>query len=169
MSAGRLHHEVAGDVVAFRRPHHGDDLDRVVGAALDPVTGLPVRLAGSERAEVAPVLVEQPELEHPLTLAASPFAPPASVLEGMPARVLEPARFTVQLFYGTFERKRGRDVVHGRSVSHSFDLRKDPPSFCGKRWRHPDQHYCYWHVIANVDRGDALERLTCVACQVELR
>lgn len=92
------------------------------------------------------------------------------MLEQLPARAIEPVEFTVQLFYGRFETKKGRGlIVHGRSVAHSFDGRRDPPSFCGKPWRNPDIGYVYWEVIANVARADALERLSCVACQVELR
>lgn len=114
------------------------------------------------------------------------FEIPAAVREQIGLTAPEPARvagppppghvvletrapaYTVQVVVNLHDAKKGRRVTHGRSIEHAYDNRRDPGTFCGKPWRHPDHGYVYFDVIANVDRAEALERISCVACQVEL-
>lgn len=84
------------------------------------------------------------------------------------APVIRDTVYTVQVVRSYFEKKQGRDITHGRSVAHAYDNRHAPGTFCGKPWRHEEHGYPYFDVVANVDRDEAIDRVSCVACQVEL-
>lgn len=80
------HDEVSVHPFAFSDVLFGvddvDDLEGVVGAAVDPVPGQPVRLGRGERAEVVPVDVDQAEAKHAPTV---PWHFSVAPTEGEPA------------------------------------------------------------------------------------
>lgn len=97
------------------------------------------------------------------------FDEAAEAVTATPGTSQVPGKYTVQIVRSFFEMKRGRTITHGRAVAHGYDNRRDPETFCGKPWRHADHGYVYFDVVANVDRDEALDRISCVGCQVELR
>jgi hypothetical protein len=92
----------------------------------------------------------------------------ADVVEPIRARTIDDTAYTVQIVRSYFEKKHGKDITHGRSVAYAYDNQRDPATFCGKPWRHEENRFVYFDVIANVDRDEAIDHVSCVACQVEL-
>jgi hypothetical protein len=128
-----------------------EDTQRIVAAG-DHVAGLPDEGARPERAQLIAVTVDQDEGRHVWTLRPAP--PPRS------------PRFTVQILRCTWK---GRaPATHGRSVAHSYDQRRHPDTFCGLRTHDPEGGYELMWAIANVDRDEAVDHLSCVDCQRRL-